>query len=714
MAVCAVLAFPGSIVAQESFNVLEAISIDASGALELFGEQAPQGPESGIPFRQVLAEALRNTDAPQFSLDSDFSQFTREKLAGKRMEELFHSAPGVLSPFGRAALEALEIPLPASGKQDFTALLLLQAGFSLPADLHQVMAPGETMPSAATRGQWVRLLGLTDHLRAYLDSMEQNPSDKDGASDRFYAEFLQGLSHSMAPHPPRLLVAYRQARDKGSAPDQALGAALRRFLEAYNHLTVRAVDILLERHHLAAVILDADALERALGVTPLSRPRFVNLEPGSQLARILLEGDYALKSLPLNHSLTEVEGYRTFPQWARSTIGADELGKVQTNRLWISLDGAQVEIRESPDGKIASFGEVRMKVDSRTKGAGESWNAERRDDRTQAYADLLSENFDALAQRVPELHQLREAAKMVALAKWIRSKGLKPVLPEPALDWQAPEEVEGFLAMIPSHKDGRLYWGVLPSGGVDFDFDIVVTKDPTLNLESLRRKQASGRPLSRLARDAVADEMARFRRELDRTIALHGELRGASAPPGALSSYLEETTRLRQAALQEAVSGLEPSRRALLDFRRELNAANPEKRMPFLSALGAARPTPPLEDLDALQPLNAQSASGEPGNEDHRATLREALDSWAGALLTVGRQSGAALSELAPETPSLEIFMAEALGTLVAFALYREYSLTAIALETTSAEGLPAVQAAQERQSRRLDQLQKRLDALDS
>ena len=102
----------GSVLAQERFNVLEALSIDASGTLELFGKNDPEGPEEPIPYRQVLGEALANSGAPQFSLDSDFSGFTRQMLAGKRMEDLFYSGPGQLSPFGKAALQALKVPAP--------------------------------------------------------------------------------------------------------------------------------------------------------------------------------------------------------------------------------------------------------------------------------------------------------------------------------------------------------------------------------------------------------------------------------------------------------------------------------------------------------------------------------------------------------------------------------------------------------------------------
>lgn len=716
-----------SVLAQGQFNVLEAISIDASGTLELFGKHDPQGPQDPIPFRQVLGEALANSGAPQFSLDSDFSGFTRQMLAGKRMEDLFYSSPGQLSPFGKATLQALQVPVPEDGRTDFTAELLHQAGFSLAADLHKTLAPGEHLPSSATRAQWVRLLGLSADLGRFLDQIKANPGQHDPAADRFYGEFLQGLAQSMAPESPHLLALYREARAGGSKPDVALGRAMAGFLEAYNALTVTSVSILLDRHHQAAVVLDAHALQQAMGVTPTSRPRFVNLDPGSQLARILFEGDIALKSLPLDRSLTDVEGYRTFPEWARHSIGPDEVGRVQTHRLWISLEGAQVEIRESADGRIASVGKVKMQVESRTKGGGESWNAERRDERTQAYADLLTLHFDALAERVPALFQLREAAKVVALAKWIRSKGLQPTLPHATSTWQAPEEVEGFLAMIPSQQDNRLYWGVLPSGGVDFDFDIVVTTDPTLTLESLRRQATVPRLLRQWQRDALRQQVERQQEEQERTAALEQALtQTAGGSTEFLSSYLEETQRRKRKTWHQSASGLVASVEELLQVQERLAELPEEARNPFLAAMATAGATPSMAEFAHMEKESARLASSLDGLNpaaDRDATvaplpdLLAKVEAWLGAALKLDSEGAPESATLSPRAVGLETFVVEALGTLVAFALYRDHSLALELLSPVrgdSSQLLEGVRQLRAHQANALEQLNHRIDSLDS
>ncbi len=666
--------------AAENFNVLEAASLSPSGELELFGKNDPNGPKTPIPFRQVLHEALAESGAPQFSLDSDFSQFTRQALAGKSMQDLFYSEPGRLGDFGRAVVEALQIPPPEDARADFTALLLRQAGYSGAADLHAAMAPGETRPSSETRARWVRILGLTGDLRSYLDAVAASPAGKQNAADRFYIKLLDGMARSMAPQPPRLANIYRAQRSSGESPDRALLAAQNKFVEAYAALTVRAVSILQRRHGLAAIVLDGPALKSALGVNPVSRPRFVNLDPTSQLARILLEGDVALKSLPLDSSLTDVPGYRTFPDWARSTIGPEGLGSIQTNRLWISLDGARVEIRESEDGTIASFGRVEMKVDSRSKDADEPWSAERNDRQTQGYADLLTEHFSALAQRVPALHQLREAAKVVALAKWIRTKQVRPVLDYEPLTWTPPTEVKGFLAMVPSESDGRLYWGVLPSGGVDFDFELVVTKDPTLTLESLRRGSQPPARLDELRRDALREEAERLRKEAERTRRLEEKLQeetSAEDKRTPLTSHFGETTELRAASLKETSAGFSAAVSALRRLPEEVDELEEHQSMALLAALTGRPPKPPLDSVrDGSDQLLASLVRLENSAAAFQTPLVaevRAMESWMERLQSLNIANPKSLSNTFGLAPSLEVFAVETLGALVAFSLYREF-----------------------------------------
>ncbi|MEE9126745.1 MAG: hypothetical protein V3U11_06360, partial [Planctomycetota bacterium] len=353
-----------------------------------------------------------------------------------------------------------------------------------------------------------------------------------------------------------------------------------------------------------------------------------------------------------------------------------------------------------------------------TKGAGESWNAERRDERTQEYADLLTRHFDALAERVPALHQLREAAKVVALAKWIHRKGLQPSLDHETVAWQAPQQVKGFLAMIPSHQDNRLYWGVLPSGGVDFDFDIVVTTDPSLTLESLRRRAAAQRPFSALQRDALQQHIQRYQDELERTAALEQVL----AQPGrtdtdSLPSYLEETVRRRQEALRQSTAGLAASVDALRQMEHEVTELPVEVRTPFLAAMATAGAQPPMGQFATLELASTLDVGDLSAAAAPLPGPLAAVEAWVVAAVTLSRDGAAELAAVSPGVPSLETFVMEALGTLVAFALYREHSLAAELLSPAK-EGftgpLEEVRRLREHQAAGLDRLNRRADSLDS
>ena len=207
--------------------------------------------------------------------------------------------------------------------------------------------------------------------------------------------------------------------------------------------------------------------------------------------------------------------------------------------------------------------------------------------------------------------------------------------------------------------------------------------------------------------------MARLRREMERTAELAAEL-GERPGASAVQAYLEETGRLQQQALQRVDAGLDPSLEALFGLREELRSLAEDRREQLLGALRAAAPRPSLEELDGLQ-LSSPAGGGEAADDaDRRHRLIEALDSWVNALVEVSQQGAAALSGPGRDTPSLDLFMARALGTLVAFALYREHSLTASALYGASEDARDQVQALQERQAQRLQQLQQRADLLDS
>ena len=709
MALLLSLAGP-AIRASEDFNVLEAASLSASGEVELFGMDDPLVTGEPVPFRQVLDEALRNT-APQFSLESDFSEFTKASIYGKSMDELLHEPDGNLSQFGQVTFDALRIPTPEDVEHaDFTAALLREAGYSLAADLHEAVERGRTRVSPQTLSRWIEILDLHAEFGEFNEK-RANPSLTDHAADRFYRQLLDGLARSMVPEPPPLLSDYSSVRASGIPPDNALRTALSRFLDRYAQLTVRSVQILLERNELSSLVYGASELGRAFGTMPVSRPRFVQLDKTTQLARILLEGDYALKSIPFDAALSNVPGYRTFPDWAAAFISPSQLREHTATRYWVTVE--TVEIRESLDGQIAQFGDVRMKIESRSKGIDEPWSAEVEDSRSRAYAQELTRHYDELARRIPALHNLREAAKLVALANWIRSKGIEPRLDAATTRWDPPEQVEGFLAMMPYLKEGKVYWGVWPSGGVDFDLGdkIVVTPDATLTLEELRKRSRSRSRWDAVRGPLLERQVEQIREELERTRALEESLAAPGSNSDLLAAFVNRTRDLRDEARQATLSGLQAATTALVALVDEA-PQNPEGVAILRSLEHRAPGLPPPAALQ--DQMGALPESLDEGGATAPA-LEISLRSWIGALEATHAEDPGSYEAAAAENASLDPFLAHALGGLIALSLFHDLSRTLHDLGPALAEhgdAAPPLDSIVDRLMARLASAERQIEAL--
>jgi len=241
----------------------------------------------------------------------------------------------------------------------------------------------------------------------------------------------------------------------------------------------------------------------------------------------------------------------------------------------------------------------------------ESWSDERIDPTTKAYADLLTRNFGAIALEVPALYNLREGAKVVALANWLRGKAKEIDVEEPSEPWEAPPEVPGYLAMMPYEREGRVIWGIWPSGGVDFDFGsrIIVRKDPDVSAESLRSGYTSAEwPLteeawSELLRPADRDllqtpstkilgrRIEATGEEVKRTRALYNDSEAAADTQKLADQFFLRTVKLQGWTLRDAADALRRSAESLREIDRAIAGSSEPLRGDLLRALG--KPTPP-------------------------------------------------------------------------------------------------------------------------
>lgn len=185
-------------------------------------------------------------------------------------------------------------------------------------------------------------------------------------------------------------------------------------------------------------------------------------DPHSQLNQFLYEADYALKSVSsLPELFSEIDGYLNEFQ-LRSAVG---LSTPQFGRAWLAPDETSMNV--SIDHSVISFGDAKMEVKSENllrKG-------------TPAYDDAayqhINKNYDDYARRVPALHKVREVAKVIALAKWVKNNqialDLRSVAQHP---WTPPKKVrclESSGVTLRSAKEGQYYrLAYRTDGGVDF------------------------------------------------------------------------------------------------------------------------------------------------------------------------------------------------------------------------------------------------------
>ena len=205
-----------------------------------------------------------------------------------------------------------------------------------------------------------------------------------------------------------------------------------------------------------------------------------DIDATSQLYRILYEADYALKSRDVFPELfANVPGAQTFYEYMAATAQNGQYEKFKNPvRVW--LEPGKVEMEFSPDKKVVTFGnaEIRMLahiLDQNTlkdKDFPENFNP---DVNWDGWCSQLANNYDAYASIMPSYHKLREAAKIIALARWIQAERVTVDLASVQQEkWTAPAKVPGFWAygftfqLMENGATNMGAWRYTAFGGVSF------------------------------------------------------------------------------------------------------------------------------------------------------------------------------------------------------------------------------------------------------
>ena len=264
--------------------------------------------------------------------------------------------------------------------------------------------------------------------------------------------------------------------------------------------------------------------------TPYANIVPIDLDGHSQLARIMYEADYSLKSLSVMPELFQsIPGSLSRNEFQSKHGLLENRGKLDY-RQW--LEPKMVGMKVSPDHRVISFTSSQMRYFFNDDS--EYWKRppnEKLEHEFSAWCDHFMDHYNAYAGIVPAFHEIREAAKVLALAKWALAENIPLDLSGVTQEkWRTPEKVPAFYVLSEGiYTNGMRGTTRAFEGGVSFKTRgnwAQITPSTTTTTEETSAQLALSAQIGQKAVQAAnADDLekARYLSELSAR-ALSGEL----------------------------------------------------------------------------------------------------------------------------------------------------------------------------------------------
>lgn len=551
--------------ALDQINVLDQVVIDPqTGRIEIIGHYDKNYDTGPIPYLDLLKTALVY---PEPSLNLHPTAETKKEIMvrlGLReisytfedMVELVRTHPGLerdrqmmirelaksyrLTPeeyvawYNYVKLEQNKEPFPPPAIRDIQVKVFASLGYSEVAKALQlsfyntqeelvkalqVLGRGDEAKSILSRGggEAIRdaLLAAT-YLEIFRQSKTVKPEIVAALGDSYNSgnvtlqSVLQSVQDRLMPYNPR-----------NGGPNV--------MNEAFNRITLSSP---------ASLLLDKVQ-------PPYSYIEALDLDPRSQLARIMYEADYALKSLTVAPELfTGIPGSRTKTEYRIENNKISDI-KEQYDQVW--LQPGSVSMAVSPGGRVLTFSSAEILCSAKPINEYFGISDKQADrDYDDWFAERLTKNYEAYARIVPVFHKLREAAKVIALARWALEEkftiDLSAISPE---KWNPPVRVPAFWTLdqayfkLPNGSYNRLYFRGI-EGGVSF--------------------KAKGKNWFKIA-PAAAQSETRVADQLSISAAL-----GQKAVQAAQGGDLEQARHLAELSAQAMTGGLSRNQLAAMNI----------------------------------------------------------------------------------------------------------------------------------------------------
>ncbi|MBI2515887.1 MAG: hypothetical protein HYV95_03125 [Opitutae bacterium] len=531
----------------DGINVLQRVFLDPrTGELVFVGRYDPAYATGAIDYSTLLSDAQRSP-APSFSLEPTPESRAASAAFVRQFDQQMAANLGSVEA-GKAWMTGLFDQLLTNPALEVDRRRFLARGaqlFRVPPEevppFVQAMLGRTEMGSPPWVNFWVKLyqhMGApeaAEYIRAAANK-DADPGSFQAALDnlglRPTITDLRARMQSGALSQPvayaRLEVAtwaaiYERCRVPASrwraAGDRA-GAIgdttqFRTVIDAINTEMVseRVMDFWLNGLVLSETFLQVMNRMPPLTVTPVCSN---GLSADSELARTFLAADWILKNLGVTPELAErVPGHRTPSQFSfelETARGIYDLGDVRA-RMW--LEPAAVELKHDAGGNVIDFGRARVAVHGNVIAHGRSGSAAGEQlarDAVDGYVKELTRRYDEYARALPDLHRLREAAKVIALVHWAQARRVKLVPPGPiAAPAPMPASFQrGFWTGNFYANPEKTFFGLVAIGGVDFSPQVgtgwvQTQEDPVLGNSALKQLVASNALGQAAVKAAVED-----------------------------------------------------------------------------------------------------------------------------------------------------------------------------------------------------------------
>lgn len=458
------------------FNVLDSVRIEpATGTLTLQGHRNARYGNGRIPYLDHLATLLAQPE-PQFSLIWTPESEERVEALFRRLDSPAEvralgarwgewiDAYDQVTPMGRFFMPLFGVRVPTNNRYDIAAAIVRGGGNERGAYIietagfaFQALGTPQEQNGTANLMRAIGAHSVMNQLKGQVERGEISDAEGQFRFGLAIAERLEA-AFDLAWRP--VSAAYERSMRSTGDLGTALTEAMREFDRQLRPILEQAMNRVWERTE--QIIVPPEVLHETLGAAVEVVPEYYGLDPSTQLARVMFEADYLGKQLPNRADLEgRIPGYQTDFSFERSRPGA-KFQSTARQHMWVSIDQANFE--ESADRLSLKTREIKMRFNIREIVGGRSVPAP-----PGEYEQMLTSLYDEFAAEFSVLHELREAAKLALVAKWVRARLPEFALPrEGRLPASPPSRAPGLLYLAWSPRPGAISASLMAMGGMDF------------------------------------------------------------------------------------------------------------------------------------------------------------------------------------------------------------------------------------------------------